>query len=157
MGPERNYPFDVAISYAGEDRVYAVALAEALDLRGIKVFYDIYEKDSLWGKNLYEHLSDVYQNQARYCVIFFSKYYASKVWTKHEFRAAQARALKEKDKEYLLPIRLDTSEIPSVLSTTAYLNWYDETAETIANMIVKKLSRVARKSSSPTPVLHPAP
>src|SRR5258708_1039058 len=60
------YIYDVALSFAGEDRNYANALAEALRHRQLNVFYDEYEKTTLWGKNLYTYLSDIYQNKAHY-------------------------------------------------------------------------------------------
>jgi hypothetical protein len=77
MVSEKQY--DVALSFAGEDRSYAKQLADALRGRGIKVFYDDYEKANLWGKDLYTHLSEVYQNNAHYVVMFISHHYAAKV------------------------------------------------------------------------------
>ncbi len=56
-------------------------LAEELKKRGIKVFYDKYGKATIWGKELYSHLSYVYQKQAQFCVIFLSESYADKLWT----------------------------------------------------------------------------
>jgi len=72
MSAELQYAYDVAISYAGEDRDYAQTLADALRLRNVKVFYDGYERTTLWGKNLYEYLSDLYQHKSRYCVMLLS-------------------------------------------------------------------------------------
>jgi TIR domain len=132
--------YDVVLSFAGEDRKYAEELAEALVKREITVFYDGYEKAKLWGKNLYNYLSDIYQNQARYCVMFLSEHYAEKVWTNHEREAAQARAFKE-NMEYILPVRLDSTEIPGILPTIAYLNWSDESPERISDYIVAKLQQ----------------
>jgi hypothetical protein len=126
--------YDVALSFAGEDRSYAESLATALKKREINVFYDKYEKANLWGKNLYDHLSDIYQNQARYCVILISKHYATKLWTDHERKSAQAQAFRE-NKEYILPVRLDSTEIARMLPTNAYLRWPPENADTIANAI----------------------
>lgn len=130
--------YDVALSFTGEDRRFAEMLAEELKKRGIKVFYDKYEKATIWGKDLYSHLSYVYQKQAQFCVIFLSESYANKLWTNLECQSAQARALEE-NREYILPIRLDDSEIPGFLPTTAYLNWADESVDTIAEAIVTKL------------------
>lgn len=135
-----SYDYDVALSFAGEDREYAETLAHTLKERGVQVFYDRYEKTTLWGKNLYDHLSNLYQNKARYCVMFLSKHYAAKLWTNHERQAAQARAFKEHE-EYILPIRLDNTEVPGILSTVDYLRWPPETAETIADAIEKKLGK----------------
>lgn len=140
----QHYPYDVALSFAGQDRSYAHALAEVLRGRGLNVFYDTYEKSTLWGKNLYTYLSDIYQNKARYCVMFLSQYYAEKLWTNHEREAAQARAFEENE-EYILPVRLDDTKIPGISSTVAYLSWPPETAETIADAIMQKLQRSASK------------
>ncbi len=135
--PTKHYPYDVALSYAGEDHDYAESLAKELHNRGIKVFYDKYEKANLWGKNLYDYLSDLYQNKARYCVMILSQHYAAKLWTNHERQAAQARAFRENE-EYILPIRLDKTEIPGILPTISYLSWQQETVESISDIIVAK-------------------
>ena len=144
----KNYEYDVALSYASEDREYVERLAHALQHLGVKVFYDKYEKSTLWGHNLYPYLSDLYQNKARYCVMFLSKQYASKLWTNHELQAAQSRAFKEQN-VYILPIRLDDTEVPGILPTIACLYWHQETPEAIADTILSKLD----KEALPVPTL----
>ena len=113
-----DFPFDVALSFAGEQRAYVEQVAETLRSAGRSVFYDKYEAVSLWGKNLYDHFADVYQNQAKYVVMFISADYAAKAWTNHERQSAQARALRE-ERAYILPVRFDKTEIPGLLSTVA--------------------------------------
>ena len=140
MAKKRSYTYDVAISYAGEDRTHAEALASALEHRGVTVFFDSYEQATLWGKNLYTYLSDLYQNKARYCVAFLSQHYATKLWTNHEREAAQARTFQENE-EYILPIRLDDTTVPGLLPTVAYLNWSATTPDDVAELIEKKLGR----------------
>lgn len=141
---DHQYPYDVALSFAGEDRMHAEALAGVLIRRRVKIFYDKYEKNTLWGKDLYTHLSDLYQHKARYCVMFFSQHYVAKAWTEHELKAAQARALNENN-EYILPIRLDSTDIPGILQTTAYLNWHEETPESLAEAILENLGNVSNQ------------
>jgi hypothetical protein len=138
--PNQDYSYDIALSFAGEDRTYAEALAKALKTRNIRIFYDEYEEANLWGKDLYTYLSNLYQNEARFCVMFLSQYYAKKLWTNHERSAAQARAFREKQ-EYILPIRLDNTEIPEIPSTVGYLEWSKKTPDSIANIIVRKLEQ----------------
>src|SRR5437773_637467 len=99
------YKFDVAISFAGEQRQEAEAIASLLKKAGLSVFYDGYEKASLWGKDLYVHLAEVYQEKAKYCMLLASREHAAKAWTSHERQNAQARALREKGNEYILPVR----------------------------------------------------
>ena len=52
----KSFDYDVALSFAGEDREYVEDVATFLKDVGIKVFYDKFEADNLWGKNLYDHL-----------------------------------------------------------------------------------------------------
>lgn len=131
--------YDVALSFAGEDRAYVEVVARILKEKGIRVFYDKYEEAALWGKNLYTHLSDVYGTQAIYTVAFLSAHYARKVWTSHERQSAQARAFEE-NREYLLPARFDDTPIPGILNTIGYIDLRSKTPEQLSELVVAKLS-----------------
>jgi len=132
------YDYDVALSFAGEDRIVADELAELLVNRKVTVFYDLYEQAQFWGKDLYQHLQIVYRDKARYCIVLVSESYAKKLWTKHELRQAQERAFSESE-EYILPIKLDETKIPGINETTGYLSAVDYPPETIADFVLKKL------------------
>lgn len=131
---------DVALSFAGEDRAYVSEVARLLKRLGIRVFYDDFEQVELWGKDLYQHLSDVYQHKADYTVIFASANYAKKRWARHELASAQSRALSE-SREYILPARFDGTEIPGILPTTAYIDLTKLTPTECVAIIVEKLGR----------------
>jgi hypothetical protein len=137
------FQYDVALSFAGEDREYVEEVASILKSLGIRVFYDKYEKVSLWGKNLYSHLQDVYAQRARYTVMFISKHYKEKLWTNHERESAQARAFTEKE-EYILPARFDDTQIPGILPTVGYINLNDYTPKELADLISKKIGHPAQ-------------
>jgi len=139
------FEFDVALSFAGEDRAYVKKVAKYLKEKGIKVFYDDYEKAKLWGKDLYVHLDEVYQKRARYCVMFISSYYAEKLWTNRERESAQARAFKEKG-EYILPARFDDTVIPGILPTICYIDLHSLEPEKFGENIIEKLRRGKRGS-----------
>ena len=113
--------YDVALSFAGEDRTFVEQVEKHLTAAGVKVFYDRNEEVDLWGKDLYTHLDSIYRQRARYCVMFISQAYARKVWTNHERESAQARAFSE-NAEYILPARFDDTEIPGVRPTTGYID-----------------------------------
>jgi tetratricopeptide (TPR) repeat protein len=132
--------YDVAISFAGEQRKEARDIAEGLKRAGVKVFFDEYEDAELWGKNLYEHLSEVYKDRAQYCIILVSAAYAKKVWTSHERRSAQARALQE-SQEYILPVRIDDTELPGLLPTVTYLDFNRYGADGICRAFLRKIGR----------------
>lgn len=144
-----NPEYDVALSFAGENRPYVEAVAHALRQKGVAVFYDRYEEGTMWGKNLYEHLQDVYFKKALYTVMFISKSYAEKIWTNHERQSAQARALEEK-KEYVLPARFNDTEVPGLLPTISYINLKDRLPEELADLIFHKI-RSSRQASQPSP------
>jgi hypothetical protein len=132
--------YDIVLSFAGEDRGYVEEVAEFLNDRGVIVFYDKYEQVTLWGKNLQEHFESIYRQQARYCVMFISKHYADKVWTRHERRAALARSMAERI-EYVLPARFDDTEIPGLNPTVGYLDLKDISPKQLGEMILQKLGR----------------
>ena len=139
--------YDVVLSFAGEDRQHAKALRYLLEADGYEVFYDEDELADLWGKNLYDYLSSVYKDRARYCVMFLSKHYEQKLWTNHERQMAQARAFKE-NREYILPVRIDDTEIPGIPPTIGYLDLRSITIEEVYEALDKKLSGTTPKTAA---------
>lgn len=118
--------------------MYVKQVADALIDRGVRVFYDEYEKAQLWGKDLYTHLDWIYRDSARFCILFTSAHYAKKVWTNHERRSAQTRAFVENE-EYILPARLDDTEIPGILATTGYIDLRNVSPAELALIVSAKL------------------
>ncbi|KAA5548883.1 TIR domain-containing protein [Adhaeribacter rhizoryzae] len=135
------YEFEVALSFAGEDRDFVKCVAAKLKDNGVKIFYDEYEQVNLWGKNLYEHLDQVYRVKSKFCVIFISRNYKDKLWTNHERQSAQARAFQENE-EYILPFRLDNTEIPGLRPTIGYLSKENTSCEQLAIAIYKKIRSI---------------
>ncbi|MHB9145329.1 MAG: toll/interleukin-1 receptor domain-containing protein [Symbiobacteriia bacterium] len=143
---QRKHAYDVALSYATENRELAQALALELKRRGVAVFYDRLEQADLWGKDLYQHLSDVYRFRARFCLIFVSAAYARRSWTRLELSSAQERALQSQH-EYILPIRLDETELPGLPSTIAYVDGRQRSVEEIVDLVQQKLGSLTTRHS----------
>jgi len=141
------YDFDIAVSFAGEDREIVQQYCDILSSNRLEVFYDKYEQIGLWGANLYDKLDEVYRTKALFCVIFISKYYATKVWTNHERKSAQARALQE-NREYVLPVRLDDTEIPGIPSTIGYIDLREISVEKLAEMTIQKVRQLKHNTPS---------
>lgn len=136
------FKYDVTLSFAGEERSYVEKIAKILKNQHIKVFYDYFEISNLWGKDLYQYLQSVYKDQAQYCVIFFSKNYLKKTWTRHELKQAQERAFSE-NREYILPVvmDIDLNNIPGMNITTGYLDYNNFSPEEIAKLIIDKINQ----------------
>lgn len=140
--------YDVALSFAGEDRHFVEETARLLREAGVSVFYDKYEEAALWGKDLYAHLSDVYGAQARFTIAFISAHYARKLWTTHERRSAQARAFEE-NSEYLLPARFDDTPIAGIPTTIGYVDLRTMSPAQLSTLMIEKLSIFAREHALP--------
>jgi tetratricopeptide (TPR) repeat protein len=140
--------YDLAISFAGEDRRVAQKLANELNARyGLVTFFDEDEQARLWGRNLTEYLVDVYKNKARYCVILVSRHYANKRWARHEWKAAQARAWEDPNEVYVLPLRLDDTELPGLLPTVGYLALTRRNFAEVTRTIFEKVLDRSKRSN----------
>jgi hypothetical protein len=133
--------FDVAISFAASEREHAEKLAALVREAGFSVFYDKFYPEDLWGKDLVETFHEIYSKRARYCVIFVSDEYNKRAWTIHERRSAQERMLKERGKEYILPVKANDVELPGMPSTIGYVSLKEQGVEKIAGLLIRKLKQ----------------
>ncbi len=134
------FDYDVALSFAGEDRTYVREIAKRLRAKKLKVFYDEFEEANLLGKDLYQYLHYIYKECALFCVVFVSKNYIKKAWTRVELRAAQNRAFLNSN-EYILPLMLEVGvKLPGLSDTIGYIGTYDHTATQIVKIICEKVN-----------------
>lgn len=136
------YKYDVALSFAGEDREYVDRLATILRENDVKVFYDKFEEVDLWGKDLGIHFDYVYRQQSKYFIPFISEHYEKKIWTNYEVRNAISRAIENKE-EYILPVRFDSTELPGIRSSIGYLDLRNMQPEELASKVLKKIGNDA--------------
>src|SRR5687768_11904634 len=128
------FEYDVALSFAGEDRAVAEELGDLLLNKNLKEFYDEYHAGDLWGKDLVDHLVNIYSRKARYCLMLISQYYPLRKWTEAQRTSAQERAFRDAD-EYILPIQLDDSEVPGITEATGYRDLRQHSMESIVNLL----------------------
>ncbi len=121
LSEEATYEFDVAVSFAGEDREFVEEIVSRLKHEGIRVFYDTDYQAAMWGEDLVDYLDQVYRVKARYAIMIISRFYAEKMWTRHERRSALARALEQRS-AYVLPVRLDSTALDGLRPTVGYLD-----------------------------------
>ncbi|HEC92701.1 MAG TPA: TIR domain-containing protein [Candidatus Atribacteria bacterium] len=137
------YEYDIAITFAGEDREIAKNLAETLRANDVKVFYDEFYKSDLWGKKLTKYFQDVYGPKTKFVVLLISKDYPVKDWTDFEFSIIRTEA-KQRKTEFILPIKLDDTKMLGVHEDTGYLDYRKEEIKGIVNAILDKLSKYKR-------------
>ena len=135
------YIYDVAISYARSERNLAETLATAVRGEGFVVFYDNFYKEDLWGEELAAKLDNIYRKESRYCVMLISYEYAERMWPVRERQSAQARAIQEKGKAYILPIRVHPVELDGMPPTVGYLDINEHSIDEICSILIEKLRR----------------
>ena len=134
---DMKYEYDVAISFAREDRGYVLELVNQLTAKGINVFYSEWKTSRLWGENLYTYLEKIYRDRAMFCVTVLSHAYKEKIWTSHELKIIQERQMK--GDVYWLPLFIEEVEIPGLLDTVGYVSAKDLSIEEIVELICKKV------------------
>ncbi|MEM1177738.1 MAG: TIR domain-containing protein [Acidobacteriota bacterium] len=139
MDQGRQKKYDVAFSFAGEERAFVEAVAKVLKAKGVRVFYDEFEKIDLWGKELAVVLDEIYRNESHSVVLFISKNYAEKMWTRRELKTTLSAALEEHS-EFILPCRFDDTRLEGLSPTIGYLDLGQETPESLAAKIARKLT-----------------
>jgi hypothetical protein len=131
--------WDVALSFAGAQRDYVKQVAQALQARGLRCFYDADEEIGLWGRYLAEELPTIYGEQAAAVVVFVSAEYAARDWTRLERRAALARAVRER-REYVLPARFDDTALSGLVPAMVTVDLRGRSPDQFADLIASKLA-----------------
>jgi hypothetical protein len=135
---QNKFTWDVAISFAGEDRNVAKNFRDICKNKGIEVFYDFDQQSILWGKDLSKVLTDVYRNEALFMVILISENYPEKDWTNFEFVNGKD-AEKERTLEYLLPARLDDTHIVGLKEKVGMIDLRKQTMEQLVEVLAEKI------------------
>ncbi len=132
--------YDIALSFAGEDRQLAREIAEQLQSQGVRVYFDEFERTELWGKDLSDEFRKRYGEETRYVVPLISKNYVVKDWTDFEFTIARREA-RRRTEVFILPVKLDDTALPGLRSSIAYLPLKDLGVGGIVEEILRKLRR----------------
>ena len=134
----------------GDDHRGGFGCAEAIGKRGkVQIVasgvpdqaqprHDGFETVSSWGRNGVELFYEVYAQQSAYVVMFISDTYVSKFWPIHERKSALSRMILEQ-REYILPVRFDGTEVPGLPGDIIYLCARERTPAQLSAEIADKL------------------
>lgn len=136
---DMKYNYDVALSFAGEDRSYVEKIYMLLKERQIRVFYDNDKRSQLWGEDLPELLDQIYRKDTKFCIVFCSQNYPKKKWTILESKSYKAAQIETGRYDYILPLVMDDTEIPGILKTQGYLDARKLSPEEIVDAFIIKL------------------
>lgn len=147
------WKYQVALSFAGEQREYVERVSQALTRLKISHFYDNDNRSALWGKSLTQYLDDIYFRKSRFVVAFVSNQYCEKIWTRWEMSSAQDRALRQTD-EYLLPVYFDDVRLPGLVGSLGHIDAHKTSPEELAELIYEKVT--GKKLYAHCPVIESA-
>lgn len=109
--------YDIAFSYASEQKSIIEKYSKKLKGLGLNVFIDTEHPDLFVFKHVPDTLKQIYDDDEIVMLIFLSKDYAKKDFTKYEGHIAFDRLLNEKR---LAIIKLDDSTLPWLPSSYFY-------------------------------------
>jgi hypothetical protein len=135
----QDFEYDIAITYAGENRAYVQWVAERLRDRDVSVFYDRFNAATMWGEDLPVFLDEVFRKKARWALVFVSRDYIEKVWTGHERESVIARQIQGVT-AYVLAVKLDDSELPGYQPTRGYIDAREVGRDGLVDLIFEKLN-----------------
>jgi hypothetical protein len=86
-------------------------------------------------------------------LMFVSKAYAEKPWTRHERPSALARALQER-REYVLPARFDDTVLEGLDPSLGYLSLRDRSPERLSEAVLQKLVQLGGRVEPAKPAFR---
>jgi hypothetical protein len=140
-----NQIYDIAVSFAGEQREYVRETVAACKTKGLRVFFDEDKTNDWWGKNFIQEQRRAYSSQTRFFVPFLSSDYLAKPIPMDEFSSAMMTAVKLGD-GYILPVIMGNADVPAELlhPHIGYLRSESFTPDQMADELVKKVKSAER-------------
>ena len=121
----------VFISHSSRDKVLISRIAVDLALEGIPVWFDSWEMEL--GDSLYERIFDGI-DQSTFLIVALSESSVQSKWVKKELNAALSKEEKLHQK-IILPVRVDSCEIPLSISDRIYADLADGYPKFIDNLV----------------------
>jgi len=106
----RDFEWDIAISFAGENRDFAEFISQQLGELDISVFYDRHYEDNYLGGLWSQQFFEKFANKSRLVVAVLDKYHKEKVWPTFERDCFTARVPEGE----VIPIFLDKTIFPGI-------------------------------------------
>jgi hypothetical protein len=104
------YDYDVALSFAGENRILAKHIAARLEDLDVPVFYDESFESNFLGKAWTKMFKEIFAEKSRYVVCLLDRHHLEKIWPTFEREHFTPRVLEE----HVIPIFLDDSRFVGI-------------------------------------------
>lgn len=115
------YKYDIALSYAGEQKAYVSRVCRILKMKGLSVFFADDQQEELTGIDMTTKFYDVFHNQCFLIAAFVSDEYLKKDITMHEATIGKMRSREEK-RNCLIPVYFGEARLPDFNPDINYLS-----------------------------------
>ena len=105
-----DFEFDVAISFAGENRELAQFIADNLTTLDVPVFFDAMFEANYLGKAWSQQFKEIFANKSRFVVCILDEHHLKKIWPTFEREHFVPRIADEG----VIPIFLDETKFPGL-------------------------------------------
>ena len=129
------YLYDIAVSYAGEDRHIVDAVTQELKQRGLKIFYDKDYEKQIVGENLIDYLHNVYKKSAKQVIVFLSENYLKSKWTTYEWATIKQKLVLNYTSNFLKMVKIDDAPTPEIVESIAYIDARNKSPKEIGELI----------------------
>lgn len=136
------FKFEVALSYVGAQQALAARLSATLRERGLSVFFDRVDVETIVGRDGPDALTDIYRAQARVCVLLLSPAYEQSAWTRIEREAVLARRSTDRT-AFLIPVRVEGEPPDWLPRQLLYFDLLRQSIDELSDVVVQRVRRVA--------------
>ncbi|HAD97691.1 MAG TPA: hypothetical protein DCG19_09820, partial [Cryomorphaceae bacterium] len=142
MITKQKYKYDIAISFAEEDRDIAIAVRTAFKLEKLKELHFYYYPDQphevAGYKSLNQRLHAIYNNESQYAIIILTKTYSKNDgYRQIELKAIKKRLATEEGRYLFVLAKAGTSPKDIGLADDFPVIWWDHNPEFLANIFLK--------------------
>ena len=137
--------WDVAISFAGENRELARHIAESLEFLDVHVFFDEFYEDNYLGRTWGANFKTIFADQSDLVVCLLDQHHEKKIWPTFERDCFVPRVLNGE----VIPIFLDDTVFPGIPRdiVSIYFKWEPEDPEwkrkAVDSIVLRLIDRIA--------------
>lgn len=129
------YKYDIAISYANEQKDYVSRIYKLLELKGLSVYFAPAYQEELTGTDMTKEFYSIFHDQCLLIAAFVSDEYLQRKWTMAEAAIGLMRSREEK-RNCLIPTYWGDARLPDFDPDIHFLT-ADKPAEIVAHFLAE--------------------
>jgi hypothetical protein len=132
---DKDYEFDFAISFAGENRGLARQISSQLEVLDCAVFFDELFENNYLGKAWNKSFQDIFRNRSRLVVCLLDSHHNEKIWPTFERECFEPRVAEEA----VIPIYLDDTPFVGIPKDTVGIRFSPDEESDIDNQVTDQI------------------